>query len=263
MTAIALPRNARISLGRPALLLPPTLLAAALVLAGASAARAADAVAPPAHGVSVNAGLASDYRYRGISQSRLRPAVSAGVDYSHASGWYAGAWASSIRWIDDAGGAAHAELDLYGGYRGRAGAVGYDVGVLRYQYPRAHLAVSPDTTEIYGALTWGVVTARYSHALTNLFGFADSRGSGYLDLSASVDLGAGWSVVPHVGRQWVRHHDAHAYTDWAVTLTRELGHGLLASAAVVATDADRALYATPSGRFTGRAALVLGLKFTF
>lgn len=239
------------------------LLLAALALAAAGAARAADAAAPPAHSFSVNAGLASDYRYRGISQSRLRPAVSAGLDYSHASGWYAGAWASSIRWIADAGGGADAEIDFYGGYKGSAGPVGYDVGVLRYQYPRARLAVSPNTTEVYAALTWGLFSARYAHALTNLFGFADSRGSGYLDLSASVDLGAGWSVTPHVGHQWVRHNAAYAYTDYAVTLTKDLGHGLLASAAVVATDADCALYVTPSGRFTGRTALVLGLKYTF
>lgn len=243
--------------------LPWAQLLAALVLAGAGAARAADAAAAPVHSIGFNAGLSSDYRYRGISQSRLRPAVSAGVDYSHAGGWYAGAWASSIRWVEDAGGAADAEIDFYGGYKGSVGPVGYDVGVLRYQYPRARLAVSPNTTEVYAALTWGLFGARYSHALTNLFGFADSKGSGYLDLSASIDLGGGWSVVPHVGHQWVRHNSAYAYTDYAVTLNKDLGHGLLASAAVVATDAERALYATPSGRFTGRTALVLGLKYTF
>jgi uncharacterized protein (TIGR02001 family) len=218
---------------------------------------------PPEHSLSFNVGLASDYRYRGISQSRLDPAVSAGVDYSHASGLYVGTWLSSVRWIKDSGGNAPAEWDLYGGYKGSAGPVAYDVGLLRYQYPNAQLAVSPNTTEIYGALTYGVATLKYSHALTNLFGVADSKGSGYLDLSASFDLGDGWSVVPHVGRQWVRHNGALAYTDYAVTLNKDFGQGLSASAALIGTNADRALYATPAGRFTGRTALVVGLKYTF
>ena len=247
--------------------LTPRRLALGLLCASAAGAWAqssgAAAPATPEHSLSFNVGLTTDYRYRGISQSRLKPAVSAGADYSHASGLYAGAWLTSIKWIKDAGGDAAAELDLYAGYKGSAGPLAYDVGVLRYQYPRAHLAVSPNTTEIYGALSYGVFTAKYSHALTNLFGFADSKGSGYLDLSANLDLGDGWSVVPHVGRQWVRHNSAFSYTDYAVTLNKDFGHGLVASAAVVGSNADKALYVTPSGRFTGRTALVLGLKYTF
>ena len=155
------------------------------------------------------------------------------------------------------------EWDVYGGYKGSAGPIGYDVGLLRYQYPSAQLAVSPNTTEIYGALTWEMVTLKYSHALTNLFGVADSKGSGYLDLSANFDLGDGWSVVPHVGRQGVRHNGALAYTDYALTLNKDFGNGLSASAAVVGTNADKALYVTPSGRFTGKPALMLGLKYSF
>ena len=247
--------------------LTPRRIALGLLCACSAGAWAQEAGTPapatPTHSLGFNLGLASDYRYRGISQSRLRPAVSAGADYSHASGLYAGVWLSSIRWIRDGGGDAEAELDLYAGYKGSAGPVGYDVGLLRYQYPRARLAVSPDTTELYGALTYGVFTAKYSHAVTNLFGFADSKGSGYLDLSANVELGDGWSLVPHVGRQWVRRNSASSYTDYAITLNKDFGHGLVASAAVVGTNADKALYVTPSGRFTGRGSLVLGLKYTF
>ena len=243
------------------------LLAAGLVgaSAGVSAqtAETAASAAPPEHSLSFNIGLASDYRYRGISQSRLKPALSAGADYSHASGLYAGTWLSSIRWIKDAGGNAPVEWDVYGGYKGSAGPIGYDVGLLRYQYPSAQLAVSPNTTEIYGALTYGVATLKYSHALTNLFGFADSKGSGYLELGASFDLGDGWSVAPHVGRQWVRRNGDFSYTDYSLTLNKDFGNGLVASAALVGTDADKALYVTPSGRFTGRTALVLGLKYSF
>jgi len=242
------------------------LLTAGLLGASAGAfaqAAAPEAAATPEHSFSFNAAVTSDYRYRGISQSRLKPAISAGADYTHSSGLYVGTWLTSIKWIKDGGGDASFEWDAYGGYKGTAGPIGYDVGLLRYQYPNAKLAVSPNTTEIYGALTYEMFTAKYSHSLTNLFGFDDSKGSGYLDLSASFDLGDGWSVAPHVGRQWIRHSSAFSYTDYSVTLTKDFGNGLSASAAVIGTNADKALYVTPSGRFTGKTALVVGLKYTF
>ena len=226
-------------------------------------APAAAAAAEPASSLSFNVGLVSDYRYRGISQSRLKPAISGGADYSHASGLYVGTWLSSIKWIKDAGGDGSVEWDVYGGYKGTAGPIGYDVGVLRYQYPSNALAVSANTTEVYGALTWEMLTVKYSHSVTNLFGFSDSKNSGYLDLSANFDLGSGWTLTPHVGHQWIKNNNDAAYTDYSVTLTKDLGHGFTASAAVVGTDASKALYATPSGRFTGRAGVVVGVKYTF
>jgi uncharacterized protein (TIGR02001 family) len=243
---------------------------ALLFSAGALAQTAAPEAAPaaaaeptPEHSFSFNVAVTSDYRYRGISQSRLKPAISAGADYSHASGFYAGTWLTSIKWIKDAGGDAPMEWDVYGGYKGTAGPLGYDVGLLHYNYPSHKLGVSPNTTEIYGALSWNVLTVKYSHSLTNLFGFSDSKHSGYLDLTANFDLGDGWSVAPHVGRQWIRHNSASSYTDYSVTLGKDFGNGLSASLAVVGTNADKALYVTPSGRFTGRTGVVVGVKYTF
>ena len=61
---------------------------------------AAEAVAP----LSFNLSLTSDYRYRGISQSRVKPALQGGADYAFANGFYIGSWASTINWIKDAGG---------------------------------------------------------------------------------------------------------------------------------------------------------------
>ncbi|MFV0680722.1 TorF family putative porin [Ottowia sp.] len=245
-----------------------SVLTAALAGAGGAAwaqDAAAATVAEPtsAHSIAFNVAVTSDYRFRGISQSRRKPAISGGADYSHTSGLYVGTWLSSIKWTKDAGGDGHVEWDIYGGYKGVAGPLNYDVGVLRYQYPDNALAVSANTTEIYGALSYSLFTAKYSHSVTNLFGFADSKHSGYLDLSATIDLGQGWSVVPHVGRQWVRHNSDFSYTDYAVTLNKDFGNGLVASAALIGTDADKQLYVTPSGKFTGKHMLVAGLKYSF
>lgn len=243
-------------------ILVPSLIALA-VGALTSVAQAQTAPAEPESSLSFNVGAVSDYRYRGISQSRLQSALQGGVDYADKSGFYVGTWGSTIKWIKDAGGDANVELDVYGGYKGAVGEVSYDVGFLRYEYPSNKLAVSANTNEVYGAATYGPATLKYSHAVSNLFGFADSKNSYYVDLSATFDLGGGYSLVPHVGYQSVKNNDAYSYTDYALTLGKDLGNGLSATAAVIGTDADKALYVTPAGKFTGKAGVVVGLKYAF
>ena len=234
-----------------------------LVLLGFGGGAWAQAKAEPDYTLSYNVGAVTDYRYRGISQSRLKPALQGGADFAHKSGFYLGTWASTIRWIDDAGGDAPVELDLYGGYKGSAGPVGFDVGVLRYQYPGHDLATSPNTTELYGAATFGPATLKYSHSVTNLFGFADSENSYYVEAAATFDLGNGFSLVPHAGYQKVKHSDAFSYTDYSIALAKDFGNGVIVSLAAVGTDADEALYVTPGGKFTGKNRLVLGAKYAF
>lgn len=246
-------------------ILVPSLIALA-VSALSSVAQAQTAPAAPESSLSFNAGVVTDYRYRGISQSRLKPAVQGGVDYADKSGFYVGAWGSSIKWIKDAGGDAPIELDLYGGYKGAVGDVAYDVGFLRYQYSGHKLEVSPNTNEIYGAVTYGMFTAKYSHATSNLFGFADSKKSGYLDLSATLDLGNGFSLVPHIGRQTVKGADNSdfTYTDYALTLGKDLGNGLSASVMAVDTNNDNYSSGASNGsKNLGKAGVVLGLKYAF
>ncbi len=240
-----------------------TALAALALGSGAAVAQAQAPAAEPNYTLSYNVGAVSDYRYRGISQTRLKPALQGGADYARKSGIYAGVWASTIKWIKDSGGDGSVELDLYGGYKGTAGPLGYDVGVLRYQYPRNHLSPSANTTEVYGAATWGAATLKYSHAVSNLFGFNDSKNSYYLDASATFDLGSGYSIVPHVGYQKVRHNAGFSYTDYAVTLGKDFGNGFSASAAVVATDVDHTHYVSPAGKSLGKTALVVGGKYSF
>lgn len=242
--------------------LVPSLIALA-VGALTSVAQAQTAPAEPESSLSFNVSAVSDYRYRGISQSRLQPALQGGVDYADKSGFYVGTWGSTIQWIKDAGGDANVELDVYGGYKGAVGDVSYDVGFLRYEYPSNKLAVSANTNEVYGAVTYGPATLKYSHAVSNLFGFADSKNSYYLDLSATFDLGGGYSLVPHVGYQSVKNNDAYSYTDYALTLGKDLGNGLSATAAVIGTDTSKDYYYTPAGKFTGKAAVVVGLKYAF
>ncbi|MBK6296450.1 MAG: hypothetical protein IPO19_18135 [Rhodoferax sp.] len=241
-----------------------SLIAAAALLA--CAATLAQTKAPePDYTLAYNVGATTDYRYRGISQTRLKPTLQGGVDFSHKSGLYLGAWGSGIKWIKDGGGDANIELDLYGGYKGSAGSVSYDLGVLTYQYPSNKLNPSANTTELYVAGTMGPATLKYSHSVTNLFGFANSKSSGYLDLSASFDLGNGWSVAPHVGRQRVANNSIFSYTDYSLTVNKDID-GLILSAALVGTNAEEAAYTTSAAagsKFLGKNGLLVSIKKNF
>ena len=263
-----------------------TLLATLATLSAPAAwpglAHAEDAPASP---LSFNAGVVTDYRYRGISQTRLKPALQGGADYALANGFYVGTWASTIKWIEDAGqitgaptGSSSVELDLYGGYKGEiAKDLTYDVGGLYYLYPGNHYdkiggTAKADTFEIYGAVTYGMFTAKYSHSLTNLFGTGgggapNSKGSGYLDLSAAIDLGSGFTLTPHIGRQQVRHYNIASYNDYALTLGKDIGGGVSLSAALLSADVKKlggtAVYASPSGKNLGKTTVVLGAKYSF
>lgn len=234
-------------------------------------AQAQDAMsANPEHAVSFNAAVVSDYRYRGISQTRLQPALQGGADYvNNPTGLYLGAWASTILWTRDAGGSGRIELDIYAGKRGQiSDALSYDVGVLTYVYPSNGLKnvpgfVNADTTEVYGQLGVGPAYIKYSHALTNLFGFADSKNSGYLDLGANLEAGEGFVINLHAGRQTIRNNGAADYTDWKVGATKDFG-AVTAALALVGTNASRTAYASPvNDKFTGRRAVQLTVSKTF
>lgn len=95
----------------------------------------ADAAAEPAITISGAATLASQYRFRGISLSDEQVAVQGTININHASGLYAGVWASSLDGFGELGG-SNVELDLYGGFKKEvAEGVTLDVGLLYYAYP--------------------------------------------------------------------------------------------------------------------------------
>ncbi len=238
----------------------PLLLAMSLAFAGNALAQAA-----PESTMSFNVGGVNEYRYRGISQSRFDAALSGGADYADKSGVYVGVWGSSIKWIKDAGGKANTEVDLYGGYKFTMGDVGYDIGFLHYDYSGNALKPSANTNELYGAITMGPATLKYSQSTGNLFGFANSKGSSYVDLTATFDLGDGYSLVPHVGYQAVKGagNGIYSYTDTALTLGKDLGNGLSASAAIIGTNAKTGSYVSPAGKQLGKSGLVVGLKYSF
>jgi uncharacterized protein (TIGR02001 family) len=216
----------------------------------------------PDNEVSYNAAITNDYRYRGISQTRLDPALQGGADYvNNPTGLYVGTWLSTIKWIKDAGGDGNVEWDIYGGKRGNiTGDITYDVGGLYYFYPSNSLAVNANTFELYGQLGVGPAYIKYSHSLTNLFGTADSKNSGYLDVGANVDVGNGFTVILHAGRQNVRRNGSLSYTDYKIGATKDLG---ICTAALAWFKADTSAYLSPDRENLGKSGIVFSVSKTF
>jgi uncharacterized protein (TIGR02001 family) len=212
-----------------------TALAALATIAAAGAAHAGDGP------FTANVGLVSDYAYRGSSQTDERPALQGGFDYAHDSGLYAGVWGSNVSWLSDSNPNVHnsLELDIYGGYKGTIGAIGYDVGLLQYYYPGSYPKGfnSPDTLEGYIGLSWEFLSFKYSYAFTDLFGYDRSDGSQYYDLGAAVDVGGGFTLAAHVGYSDIKGEDD--YTDWKLGVTKEFG-GFNFGLHYVDTDVDNA-----------------------
>jgi len=208
-----------------------------MCVAQADNAPAAPAAPAPEYTFTGNVSLTSDYIFRGITQTNNHPAIQGGFDFAHKSGFYLGTWGSSISWLSDANaGSLPMEWDIYGGYKGNiTDDIGFDVGVLEYYYPGTRNAgvTNPDTTEIYGAVSYKFASLKYSYATSDLFGFTSStggntHGSGYVDLTVSPDLGDGWGLVAHAGHQDVAHRSSASYDDWKLGVTKDVGVGSLA-----------------------------------
>lgn len=139
---------------------------------------------------SGNAGVASNYIWRGVTQTQDQAAGWGGLDWGDDSGLYAGTWVSNV---DFSGLGDGYEMDVYAGFAGEAGDIGYDIGVISYQYP-----VSPEFnfTEVYVSGTASIVTVGLAYTVDaasgNDGGVFDS---GDMYVNGSLDFSAGKSDV--------------------------------------------------------------------
>ena len=271
-----------------------------LFATAAFAQTAPAAEAPEVSPITANVTVVSDYRYRGLTQSNFKPAIQGGFDYAHESGLYIGNWNSSISWISDGYGTTPAvsapiEMDFYAGFKKELIGEGFasDIGVLQYYYPtsgmpnqscngnsvnsssRQACGANANSTEAYVAqnFTFGPVTgfAKFSYALSNLFGFYQSAGSYYPDLTLNYDTGVwGLSLNGHVGYQYISKSTNaynYSYTDWKLGMTKDFGGGLSGAVSYVGTNAGTVngtpLYYTPQNKNMGKGGGLVSLTKTF
>ena len=128
----------------PALAAPTAFAVALALLAGPAHAdgmargKAAPPPPPPQERckLSANIGLATEYVFRGISQTSEGAAVQGGFDATCGM-FYAGVWASNLDWGANEGrSVANIEMDWYGGVKFNTGRIAWDLGVIYYTYPR-------------------------------------------------------------------------------------------------------------------------------
>jgi uncharacterized protein (TIGR02001 family) len=222
-------------------------------------------------GVTSTWTLASDYDFRGITQSAQDPAVQASVDYAHDSGLYLGGWASNVDFCaSDSSGCLDAayEVDLYTGFSGSTGedGLGWDVGLIYYTYEESDY----NYPEIYASLSkaWFKGKVWYS----NDFGGDTTAGDTpafYVEGNATIPLPKDFTLLGHVGYSFGDYWDdldsagsGGEYIDYSVGVGYTAGHFNLALKWVDGSDLKES-DGTRDDVFSSEARAVLTLGTTF
>ena len=256
--------------------------ATALVLSHTAMAQTDTSVAAAAASpLTFNISLASNYKFRGQEQDQsktkaFKPALQGGVDYAFDNGFYVGNWNSTVKWTKylSSNPSNHLEIDLYGGYKFKAGPLDMDIGALTYFYPGASGA---NTTEVYLGTGYGPVSAKYFHTVSKgYFGIGkeflvgDGRGTGYLNLAFAQEVMPQVTLKASLGftnfKSGVNSAGLPDYMDYSLGASYDLGNGLALSGAFVGAD-KKSSYVYPavvdtSGRSINKNTLVVILTKT-
>ena len=186
-------------------ILKTTLLAASAVLALGTVAHAEDGPV-----LSANIGAASDYVFRGVSQTSENAQVFGGVDVGYQNA-YAGLWVSNV----DFGDSTDVEYDVYAGVKPEFAGINFDLGVVYYAYVN-----SPDGAK-YG---YGEVKALASRAIgkatvgAGLYYSPDFFGGDkeavYAELNGAYAINDKVSITGAVGNQAL--DVSEDYTTWNI-----------------------------------------------
>ncbi len=187
-------------------------------------------LAPTAHAIELNdnlslelnAGLYSDYRTRGISQTQNDPALQGSATLLHSSGLYAGVWSSNV----DFGYASRTrqELDYYAGYYWQiSDAIALDASYIKYAYPRQgdfnygeyHAELSA-----YGAFLGGNYADDLGGAQSYLYSYLGYR----TDLPQEIGLELRYGRVDYKDPLFFSNsgNTRSAYHEWEAKLSRTL-----------------------------------------
>ena len=186
--------------------------------------------------------FATEYVFRGISQTDEEPAVQASLDYSigpaEGTSLYLGAWGSNVDFNDDD--QAHLELDLYGGIKGKLAGLGWDLGAIYYAYPGAADRLDYDFVEGKAALGYDFGPAALTgSAFYSPDYFAGSGDAVYLLGQVAVPLPYGLALTGQVGHQWVEDNARFGlpdYLTWSAGLGWTVVEGLTLGVAYHDTD---------------------------
>lgn len=189
----------------------------ALLLSGAVLAEEAPSDSVAGFTLSANITLATDYLYRGLSQTTGDPALQGGFDLNHESGFYIGLWGSNVDFADSL------ELDYYAGFSGAINDdLSYDIGLLYYDYPSDPTDPEGDFLEYYTSLSWKSLTLGLNYSSDF---FAETGDAYYYyasyDLSLPQDFGLNFYLAQQELDQDTFGND-DSYTHYSLTLSKEV-----------------------------------------
>jgi uncharacterized protein (TIGR02001 family) len=217
----------------------------------------------------------NDYDFRGITQTANNAAIQGSLDYAHPSGWYAGAWASNLRFgatspLKD----PKVELDLYTGFtKTLDSGLSYDLGGIYYTYPE-----ESDFNYLEGYAGLGF-TAKSGASIKGKFFYSPDFGgkttpgntpAEYISADGSFPLPQNFSVIGHAGYSWGDYWDfaklvkngafGRPYFDYSVGVGYTLGKFSLAAKWVDGSDNKEA---KDFQFFSSKARVVVTVATTF
>lgn len=183
--------------------------------------------------VSANAGLASDFAYRGRSWSGGGPVASGGVDAEYGD-LYAGFWTVNVRDVRPADGAGQ-EIDAYVGWRPSVRGYDVDLAIVGSSFrglarTDGHWEAAARVSQVLGPLS-GRVGLSVSPDYLGSYGR-----SAYAEAGVDYRFAGVWSVNAQAGRQAIA--EAPDYWAWGLGLTRRLGERASIEARYVAATGD-------------------------
>ncbi|MGE5548534.1 MAG: TorF family putative porin [Solirubrobacterales bacterium] len=210
--------------------------------------------------------VASDYVFRGISQTDEAAAIQGGIEWHHKDGPFLGVWGSNVNFND--GNQASAEIDWYGGYAGTYRSLGYDARVIYYSYPGADTPRTYDFWELGLALTHEPVTG-----LTLTLGYnisPDYFNESGVGQYARAEAAYAVSGLPMplklsagVARQFIEDNTAFGtpdYWTWSLGVATEVS-GLSLGLTYSDTDIDKSRCGNGSGVCGAR--LIVNASYSF
>lgn len=203
-----------------------------LTLLTAAAAMALAMPAAMAAEVAGNVTLASDYSFRGWSQTGRDPAIQGGFDVEFEGGFSLGTWASNVNFGDTS-----MEWDLYMGWSGEiADGIELGVQVIHFQYPNdtdlnyqeAALSLS------FGDFSIGVNYSPEYLAAPNETFFYPYASYSY---ALTEEIGLDFSVGLNIAKSDDFFGEESEYIDYSLTASLPLG-GVSFGIGIVGTNLD-------------------------
>jgi len=193
--------------------------------------------------------LATDYVFRGISNTDNKPTVQGSLDYAF-KGFYGGIWGSNTDFSD-----AHIEFDYYGGYSGAIGNFGYDLMAIYYSYPNAGANPSLNYFEAHLGVTYKFAGVFLEPTIGAGYNFSpdysgeDGLGNyvhGTLDLALPYEFTLGGEIGYQdvEGDDTTGHnmgmngHDGYDYWHYRVSLTKDIPKWFTLDLSYHSTDND-------------------------